>query len=118
MSPGWTIDKYLPILTPIAVIVAFLLQKVDAMRVKQTLKEQNEADHESRQVRNVKLNAIHDLVNGSMAEQKRLTMLFARRIADLTKNPADEALAKQAEKDFMDHDAKIKGLDNHPVLPS
>jgi hypothetical protein len=100
--PGY-LDKYLPILTPIAVIIAFLLQKVDSIRVKNTLAQQNELGHGSRQ----KLNTIHDLVNGSMSEQKRLTMMFARRIADLTKTPADEAIAKQAEKAFMVHQEKI-----------
>jgi hypothetical protein len=55
--------------------------------------------------------AIHQLVNGNVAEQKRLNMLQARRIADLTRDPKDIALAEESEQVFKEHQERVLRVD-------
>jgi len=57
---------------------------------------------------------IHVLVNGNMGVQLRLNMVQARRIADLTHSPADVHLAEEAERLFLDHEAKQADANANP----
>jgi len=50
-----------------------------------------------------KLSVIHDLVNSGMMEQKRLTMMALVRVADLTRDPRDIALADAASAIYNSH---------------
>lgn len=45
----------------------------------------------------------HTLVNGGMAAQLRLTAAALRRVAELTKDPVDAALATEAERAYAEH---------------
>ncbi len=94
--------------TAIAVVIAAILQKLDSIKVRRRL------DHSAR-IRDTKLGAIHDLVNGNVAEQKRLNMMQARRIADLTKgqpgNDIDVALALESERIFKEHQERVLRVD-------
>jgi hypothetical protein len=87
-----TVSDWLNLLTPIAVAVAIILQRMQA----------NKSDN--------KLSAIHGLVNGNMGEQKRVTMLQAQRIAYLTKDPADMTLAADAKHSYDEHMANLNSL--------
>lgn len=94
--------------TAIAVVVAAVLQKFDSMNVRKRLEK-------SAKVRDTKLSAIHDLVNGNVSEQKRLNMMQARRIADLTRgqpgNEIDVAMAQEAERIFREHQERVLRVD-------
>lgn len=48
----------------------------------------------------------HDLVNSASLVQLKLYAVAARRIADLTKDPADAEAATVAERLYHDHEAK------------
>lgn len=89
-------DEWIAIITPIIVAISIVLQKKNSIQVKTAL---NDATAKS----DGKLNSIHSLVNGNMTEQKRVTMLQAKRIADLTNEEADRALALDAKRSYEDH---------------
>lgn len=101
---NWITD----LVTPLAVIVAAVIQKLDARKVRKRLESSSKA-------RDIKLNSIHDLVNGNVSDQKRMNMIQARRIADLTKgqpgNEADVALALEAERIYKDHQERLLRID-------
>lgn len=90
----------------LAVLVTAFLQKWDSLKVKKALEAESARRELSARLRDAKLDEIHGAVNGNMADQKRATMILARRIAELTKNPADIIIAKEAEIDFMNHQAQ------------
>lgn len=46
---------------------------------------------------------IHDLTNGSMTAQKNTVARVTATLAAITKDPADEAIAKEAMKEFVEH---------------
>lgn len=98
-SHGWA-----DFITAIAVVIAAILQKLDSLQVRRRLEK-------SSKVRDTKLSAIHDLVNGNVAEQKRLNMMQARRIADLTRDPKDLALAEESEIIFKEHQERVLRVD-------
>lgn len=100
MEHNWLTD----LITPLAVILAAIIQKLDARKVRKRL------DHASVD-RDRKLGAIHDLVNGNVAEQKRLNMMQARRIADLTGDPKDRELADESERLFKEHQERVLRVD-------
>jgi hypothetical protein len=54
----------------------------------------------------VVIEATHKLVNSAMDAQLRITMFALRRIADLTKDPVDVALAEDAEKTYAERRKK------------
>ncbi len=100
MEHNWLTD----LITPLAVILAAIIQKLDARKVRKRL------DHASVD-RDRKLGAIHDLVNGNVAEQKRLNMMQARRIADLTGDQKDRELAEESERLFKEHQERVLRVD-------
>lgn len=53
----------------------------------------------------------HVLVNGNMSAQLELNASVTRRLAALTKEPADEEIATKAEKAYRDHEAKQAKVD-------
>jgi len=55
-----------------------------------------------RKNQSVKIEEVHGLVNSAMTEQKRITAMFAARVADATKDPKDIALAQEAQKIYDD----------------
>jgi hypothetical protein len=91
-----TVDEWIEILTPIAVSISIIFQKINSTKVKTALEDASVKS-------DVKLNTIHGLVNGNMTEQKRVTMIQAKRIALLTNDPSDQALAVNAERSYEDH---------------
>jgi hypothetical protein len=103
-----TQDKWLTIATPIAIIISHILQKLDVIRVKKALEIQHSLTKENQVKRDDKLNIIHSLVNGTMSEQKRITMMLAKRIAEMTKNEGDIAIAKQSEQAFIEHQKQLQ----------
>jgi hypothetical protein len=58
--------------------------------------------------------ATHLLVNSKMSVQLDANRIMARRLADLTKDPADEAAAELAERDYGEHQAKQAAVDAQP----
>jgi len=54
---------------------------------------------------------IHTLVNSNMGVQLRISAGALRRIADLTKDPADVRIADEAERLAMDHESKQHTVD-------
>ena len=55
--------------------------------------------------------ATHLLVNSAMAAQLKLTATVTRRLANLTKDPADEEAADLAEKLSRQHEMKQAAID-------
>ena len=53
----------------------------------------------------------HVLVNSNMGTQLKLTAMHARRVAELTKDPADESVADEAERLLADHVRKQARVD-------
>jgi hypothetical protein len=104
IDPQSDFHGFLAIATPIAVILAAVIQKLDARKLR---KERDKSDLK----RDTKLNTIHDLVDGNLGEQKRLNMFQASRIAGLTKDAADIALANEAKRLYEDHQARMLRID-------
>jgi hypothetical protein len=94
-----TLETWVAFLTPVAVVASIVLQKTNAVQVKLALEEAGVKSDD-------KLNVIHGLVNGNMTEQKRVTMLQASRIAAITKDPADIALAEDAARSYRDFQSR------------
>ncbi len=61
--------------------------------------------------------ATHTLVNSNMGVALREKAIFARRVADLTKDAADQILATAAEKLLADHEAKQAKVDKGETTP-
>jgi hypothetical protein len=87
--------------------------KAAAVEVKDTLKETTKAQTEGMKsltqiaTDTQKTGALtHDLVNSASLVQLRLYAVAARRIADLTKEPADLEAAATAEKLHHEHEIK------------
>jgi hypothetical protein len=59
----------------------------------------------------VSTDKIHVLVNSNMGVQLRISSTALRRIADLTKDPADVRIADEAERLAMDHESKQHKVD-------
>ena len=96
-------DEWVSLLTPMAVGVSIVYQRMNSKKVKTALQEATVKS-------NNKLNVIHGLVNGSMAEQKRVVMMQAKRIAELTNSPADHALALNAERSYIEQQKRQDAL--------
>ena len=104
MALASTNHEWLAFATPIAVIIAAIFQKLDARRVRSTLTKET-TKHNS------KLDEIHNLVNGGMTDQKRIAMLQARRIADLTRDPKDVQLAEESQRVYEEHIFRMVRVD-------
>jgi hypothetical protein len=52
----------------------------------------------------------HDLVNGAMTVQLKISAVALRRIADITRHPDDEAAAVLAETSFREHEEEQKSV--------
>ncbi len=101
-----TTDSLVQLATPIAVIASILLQrradtraKMQREEVKQDLKKNTEVTKD-----------IQVKVNGSLSVNLRAIAVQARRIAELTNDPHDAAIADAAEKASRDHDAEVEAL--------
>lgn len=92
-------QEILSLVTPVAVAIAVVVQKLDARKVHTVLATENVK-------RNEKLDEIHDLVNGNLSEKTRLSMLQARRIAQLTRDPTDAKIADDAELAYATEEAR------------
>jgi uncharacterized protein related to proFAR isomerase len=115
--------------TAMAVIIATVIQKLDAAKTARTAAEAAKKAEEVKQqlvtaalelkasnskgAKEVtdKLTVIHDLVNSSMMEQKRLTMLALSHVAELTKDPKDIAIAQEASRIFESHRKRQEEID-------
>lgn len=90
------------------VFVAILQQwnarkaKKDRLEVKLTAASLKDALELSDAIKSVKLNQIHALVNGGMLKQLALVARLSRRVASLSNDPADVAVAEQAEQVLED----------------
>lgn len=93
--------------TALAVLLSAMIQKLDSIRVKRTLAYETARQAELTHIRNKKLDEIHSLVNGTMLDQKKITMVFAKRIAELTNNDSDKVIAQEAEREYIEHQMVI-----------
>ena len=89
-------SDWIEILTPIFVAISIVFQRIQSSQVKTAL---TDAAVKS----DGKLNMIHGLVDGNLTEQKRVTMMQAQRIAELTNAPADRALAEDSKRSYDNH---------------
>jgi hypothetical protein len=143
-----TTEQIITFATPIALIIATIIQKYDARKATRQ-REESEAkviDHadevearvtkraqevadkvearvskraqavqdqleENNRQRNRQLTTIHTLVNSGMSEQKRINMLLAKRVAKMTGDPLDLKVAEDAERIYMEHEAKQAVVD-------
>ncbi len=63
-------------------------------------------------------NAVHTLVNSAMSEQLKLNAIISRRLANITKNPADDKAAIIAERMSEEHELKQQIIDrNKKITP-
>lgn len=83
-------EKLLAFATPLAVIAQILISK---HRGEKSAEKQQE---------------IHDLVNGAMLRQLRVAAQLSRRIAFLTKDPADQLLADEAMQTYVDQERVVE----------
>jgi|SRR5688572_10175863 len=97
-------ESVIAIGTPIAVITAAIIQGCDMAKLKRKTAE-------AAVVNDKKLNEIHGLVNSAMSVQLKITAVLARRLAGLTKDPADVKAAEDAEAASVEHDTKQAQLD-------
>jgi hypothetical protein len=93
------VDEWIALLTPMVVLSSIVVQRRNSAQVKVALEDATAKSDE-------KLSTIHGLVNGNMTEQKRVTMMQAKRIASLTNDPSDHALAIDAQRSYEDHLAR------------
>lgn len=91
-------EAALSIGTPVAVIVAAIIQGFDAAKIKRQLARDAKA-------KEAQLADIHGLVNSAMSVQLKVNARLARRIAVLTADPGDVTAAVEAETAARDHDA-------------
>lgn len=89
-----TADDVLKIATPIAIIVAAVVQQLAVNRARKEVEKIKATAEKS----TVKLDTIHTLVNSAMSDQKRIAAVLARRVALLTGSKEDEVIASEAEK--------------------
>lgn len=61
-------------------------------------------------------NAIHTLVNANMGAQLSISAVALRRIADLTKDPGDIAMADRAQRLLEEHTAQQDIVDSKDQL--
>lgn len=61
--------------------------------------------------------AVHTLVNSNMTAQMKINALQARRIAEMTKSPGDEAVAAEAEKAYAEQISRQATLDADRYVP-
>lgn len=61
--------------------------------------------------------ATHTLVNSAMGAQLKVAAIAMRRVADLTRDPADTEAASVAEKALADHEAKQARVDRGETTP-
>jgi hypothetical protein len=83
---------------PVLQVVIGLAQRRETSKVKKQVRETAE------QVQQTKGNteAIHSLVNGQSTNQLEKSARFARRIADLTKDPNDVRAAELEEQMYLE----------------
>ena len=84
---------------------------VKAEEVKQTLSDNTEATAAKLEGLAKVAVATHTLVNSNMAQQLRLNAAVTRRLADLTREPADAKAADLAEQLSAEHAAKQAVVD-------
>lgn len=89
-----TIQAYSGIGTLLGLVIVAVLNQLEARR--------------SRLVQS----KIHVLVNSNMSVQLRLNSYQARRIADMTKAPEDEAAAVEAKRLMAEHDEQQRKVDS------
>lgn len=61
--------------------------------------------------------ATHTLVNSNMGVALREKSIYARRVADLTRDDADKKLADEADKLLADHNARQAKVDRGESTP-
>ena len=94
-------DDIVKLATPIALIVLAVMQQLQARKA-------NLASTENK----AQTNEIHTLVNSNFAIQLKVSAAALRRVADLTKDPADAKIAVEAEQLMQNHVAKQTVVDN------
>jgi hypothetical protein len=88
------------------VAVTLSAQDAEAAKVKAALAQNNRMLATTATTLARKVEAVHKLVNGPMTAQVRGKAAALRRVADLTGDPVDHAIALEAEKLLADHVAK------------
>lgn len=62
--------------------------------------------------------AVHTLVNSATGVQLKSNAILARRLADLTKDPADAQAATESERLYNEHQTKQATVDANPPPPA
>lgn len=102
-----TTEAVIAFATPIAVIIAAILQQFNASKASR-----------DRAVIAKTGESIHTLVNSAMGTQLRISAIALRRLSDMTKHAADEAAAELAEKLSNEHEQKQRKVDEKVGEPA
>jgi len=120
-----TPESIIALATPLAVIVAAVLQqmsankaKADRVEIKDTAAVAVERNERKLETIAKTAESVHILVNSSMSAQLKISAVALRRVADLTRHPDDAAAAELAEKLLAEHEAKQKLVDSKAGQPA
>ncbi len=106
-----TADAAIALATPIAVIIAAVLQQLSAIKARKASTVKLEAVAKTTE-------EIHTLVNSSMSAALKTSFFALRRVADLTKHQDDIAAWQIAEKAYREHEAKQRVVDGNVGKPA
>lgn len=95
---------WVQIITAIGVVAGVLMAKFDAIAA-------TRARDKLAKVTDAKLEAVHGLVNSAMSAQLKTNASLARRVSDLTREPADKQVAEEAEQASLTHEAAQRDID-------
>lgn len=121
-----TTESVLAFATPIAIIIAAVIQQLNNMKanreraeVKEKVEAVKVAVSEETTKNAVKLESIaktaesvHILVNSSMSSQMKISSVALRRLADITKHNEDVVAAELAERLYKEHEYKQREVDD------
>lgn len=117
-----TTDDVIKIATPIAVIVAAVIQQLESKRARAEIKSKLEVTAKARDQKLEAIaktgEAVHVLVNSNMSAALKTCAVAMRRVADITKAKGDIDAANLAEELSRDHEAKQSIVDTAASRPS
>lgn len=99
------------LVTPVMLaIIAYYARRQDISAKQVAIKVEEVAV--AAQAQDSKLDEIHTLVNSNMGAQLQVSMIALRRVANLTNDSADVAIADNAEDLYHQHEAKQALVDS------
>jgi hypothetical protein len=116
-----TPESIIALATPLAVIIAAVIQKLDARKARvgtEAVRTTLETASTNADAKMASIEAtgdkVHVLVNSRMGMQLKIAALAFRRVADLTKHPSDVEAWQMSEKLLRDHEAQQRIVDDEP----